>query len=158
ERQFGPPSRGGAVGRLGVIIGIAAGAVISLTLDLVLAANTGSASAEALAVSQREAIATSIATTRQFADSRLSIARANYDSIRRAFAAGQTTKAALDAARSERGCTKGGRQHGSECRARGSRCEERECAATKLLSVASQGRAGAKCTVRARLRRRHSNG
>jgi len=101
ERQFGPPSRGGAVGRLGVIIGIAAGAVISLTLGLVLGANTGSASAEALAVSQREAIATSIATTRQFADSRLSIARANYDSIRRAFAAGQTTKAALDAARRE---------------------------------------------------------
>jgi hypothetical protein len=100
ERQFGPSS-GGTAGRLGVIIGIAAGAVISLTIGLVLGANTGSASAEALAVSQREAIATSMATTRQFADSRLAIARANYDSIRRAFAAGQTTKAALDAARKE---------------------------------------------------------
>ncbi len=102
ERQFGPSSSGGRMpGRLGVIIGIAAGAVISLTLGLVLGANTGSASAEALAASQREAIATSIATTRQFADSRLAIARANYDSLRRAFAAGQTTKASLDAARKE---------------------------------------------------------
>jgi hypothetical protein len=100
ERQFGPSS-GGTAGRLGVIIGIAAGAVIALTLGLVLGANTGSASAEALAMSQREAMATSIATTRQFADSRLAIARANYDSIRRAFAAGQTTKAAFDAARKE---------------------------------------------------------
>jgi hypothetical protein len=102
ERQFGPPSDGRrTVGRLGVIIGIAAGAVIALTLGLVLGANTGSASAEALAASQREAIATSIATTRQFADSRLAIARANYDSIRRAFATGLTTKAVLDAARKE---------------------------------------------------------
>ena len=100
ERQFGPSS-GGTAGRLGVIIGIAAGAVIALTLGLVLGANTGSASAEALAVSQREAMATSIATTRQFADSRLALARANYDSIRRAFAAGQATKAALDMARKE---------------------------------------------------------
>jgi len=100
ERQFGSPS-GGTAGRLGVIIGIAAGAVIALTLGLVLGANTGSASAEALAVSQREAMATSIATTRQFADSRLALARANYDSMRRAFAAGQVTKAALDLARKE---------------------------------------------------------
>src|SRR5690349_9786490 len=100
ERQFGPSS-GGTAGRLGVIIGIAAGAVIALTLGLVLGANTGSASAEALAVSQREAMATSIATTRQFADSRLAIARATYDSVRRAFAAGLTTKAALDMARKE---------------------------------------------------------
>ncbi len=100
EQQFGPSS-GGTAGRLGVIIGIAAGAVISLTLGLVVGASTGSASAEALAVNQREAIATSIATTRQFADSRLTMARANYDSIRRLFAVGQATKAALDMARKE---------------------------------------------------------
>jgi len=100
ERQFGPSS-GGTAGRLGVIIGIAAGAVISLTLGLVLGANTGSASAEALAVSQREAAATSIATKRQFADSRLAIARANYDSVRRAYGLGRATKNALDSARTE---------------------------------------------------------
>jgi hypothetical protein len=102
EQQFGPSSHGGGrAGRLGVIIGIAAGAVISLTLGLVLGANTGSASAEALAVSQREAAATSIATSRQFADSRLAIARANYDSVLHAYKLGDATKAALDIARME---------------------------------------------------------
>ena len=100
EQQFGPLS-GGTAGRLGVIIGIAAGAVIALTLGLVLGANTGSASAEALAVSQREAAATSIATKRQFADSRLAIARAIYDSIRHAYELGRATKGSLDSARLE---------------------------------------------------------
>jgi hypothetical protein len=100
ERQFGAPP---AVfnRRLVTVAGIAAGAVISLTIGLVLGANTGPAAAEGLAASQREAAATSIATSRQFAASRLAIARATYDSIRRAFEAGQATKAQLDNAKAE---------------------------------------------------------
>src|SRR6185312_822308 len=87
--------------RLGVVIGIAAGAVFALTLGLVLGMNTGPASAEGLAASQREAAATTISTSRQFAASRLALARATYDSIRRAYDAGQATKVALENAKRE---------------------------------------------------------
>ena len=100
ERQFGA-SRAVSIGRLGTVIGIAAGAVLSLTIGLVLGANTGAASAEALSASRREAVATSIATSRQFAASRLAMARAYYDSIRRAFDGGQATKEQLDHAKAE---------------------------------------------------------
>jgi hypothetical protein len=63
--------------------------------------NTGRASAEVLAANQREVAATGLATSRQFASSRLEIARAIYDSVRRAYAAGHATKAAVDHAKLE---------------------------------------------------------
>jgi hypothetical protein len=100
EQQFGPAPVP-RIRRLGLVIGIAAGAVFSVTAGLVLGMNTGAASAEQLATSQREAMATSIATSRQFAASRLTIARTNYDSIRRAYSSGKTTKAALENAKTE---------------------------------------------------------
>jgi hypothetical protein len=100
ERQFGAP-RHAHTGKIVAVIGIAAGAVLTLTTGLVLGMNTGPAAAEVLAANQREVAATGLATSRQFASSRLEIARAIYDSVRRAYAAGQATKAALDHAKSE---------------------------------------------------------
>ena len=100
EQQFGPPAAV-SIGRLAAVIGIAAGTVFTLTVGLVLGARTGAASAQALSASQREAVATSIATSRQFAASHLALARATYDSIRRAFDAGHATKTQLQNAKSE---------------------------------------------------------
>jgi hypothetical protein len=100
ERQFGP-SRPARTRRIAALVGIAAGAVLALTTGLVLGMNTGPASAEVLATNQREVAATSLATSRQFASSRLAMARATYDSVRRAYAAGRATEAALNHAKSE---------------------------------------------------------
>jgi len=100
ELQFGQ-THPGHTGRIVAVIGIAAGAVLTLTTGLVLGMNTGPAAAQELAANQREVAATSLATSRQFASSRLEIARAAYDSIRRAYLAGQVTKAAVDHAKSE---------------------------------------------------------
>ena len=100
ELQFGT-SRPAPIGKIVALIGIAAGAVLTLTTGLVLGMNTGPAAAEVLAANQREVAATSLATSRQFASSRLAIARATYDSIRRAYAAGKATKTDLDHAKSE---------------------------------------------------------
>ncbi len=99
-RQFGP-SRPAPVGKIVTVVGIAAGAVFALTTGLVLGMNTGPAAAEALATNQRDVAATSLATTRQFASSGLTLARAVYDSVRRAYAMGRATKADLDKAKSE---------------------------------------------------------
>jgi hypothetical protein len=102
ELQFGGgPSRPAHIGKIVALIGIAAGTVLTLTIGLVLGMNTGPASAEVLAANQREVAATSLATSRQFASSRLAMARATYDSIRRAYDSGLATKAALDNAKSE---------------------------------------------------------
>ncbi len=102
EFQFGPPpSRPARLGKIVAVVGIAAGAVFALTTGLVLGMNTGPAAAEALAANQREVAATSLATTRQFASSRLALARAVYDSVRRAYALGRATRADLDNAKSE---------------------------------------------------------
>jgi hypothetical protein len=100
ERQFGP-SRPARMGKIIALVGVAAGAVFTLSVGLVLGLNTARASADVLTANQREAAATSLATTRQFASSRLAMARATYDSVRRAYEAGQVTKAALDKAKSE---------------------------------------------------------
>jgi hypothetical protein len=103
EQQFDPfhHAHTSRIRHLGVLIGIAAGAVIILTTGLVLGMNTDRASAEGLAASQRDALATTIATSRQFAASRLDIARAHYDSVRRAYEAGRATQAALENAKRE---------------------------------------------------------
>jgi len=109
EVQFGMSERSAVAGssrasrarRIGVLVGVAAGAVFTLTVGLVFGMNTGAASAEGLAASQREAVATTITTSRQFAASRLALARASYDSIRRAYDAGRVTKVALDNAKRE---------------------------------------------------------
>lgn len=107
ESQFGrdilrsEPSRAARVRRLGVVVGIAAGAVFALTVGLILGMNTGAASAEGLAASQREAVATTITTSRQFAASRLALARAVYDSVRRAYEVGRATRMALENAKRE---------------------------------------------------------
>lgn len=100
ELQFGR-SQTARLGRIVAVIGIAAGAVFALTTGLVLGMNTGPAAAEALATNQREVAATSLATTRQFASSSLMLARAIYDSVRRAYAEGRATKTELDNAKSE---------------------------------------------------------
>lgn len=100
DAQFGAP-RPARTGKIVAWIGIAAGAVFALTAGLVLGMNTGPASAEVLAANQREVAATSIATSRQFASSRLAIVRATYDSVRRAYEAGTATRAALENAKSE---------------------------------------------------------
>ena len=100
EVQFGA-ARSARVGKIVTVIGIAAGAVFALTAGLVLGMNTGPASAQVLATAQRDAAATSVATSRQFASSRLAMAHAVYDSVRRAYAIGQATKAELDVAKSE---------------------------------------------------------
>lgn len=100
ELQFGA-SRPARPGRIVAVIGIAAGGVFALTTGLMLGMSTGPAAADALAANQREVAATSLATTRQFASSRLALARAVYDSVRRAYAVGRATKADLDKAKSE---------------------------------------------------------
>ena len=100
EAQFDLPSRARAR-RFGIVIGIAAGAVMMLTIGLVLGAATGYASAENVGERQREAAEMRIATRRQFAVSRLSVARANYESVRREFEAGKVTRAALQNAKTE---------------------------------------------------------
>jgi hypothetical protein len=100
ERQFGR-SRPPRMGKIVALIGIAAGAVFTLSVGLVLGMNTGRASAEVVTANQREVAATSLATTRQFASSRLAMARATFDSVRREYEAGRATKAALDSAKSE---------------------------------------------------------
>src|SRR5438552_283515 len=48
ERQFEPAARTSRTRRLGMVIGLAMGAVITLTIGLVLGASTGYASAEVL--------------------------------------------------------------------------------------------------------------
>jgi hypothetical protein len=99
EQQFDPPRTRGR--RLGMVIGLVAGGVCTLTVGLVLGAATGYASAENLSVRQREATVSSVTSRRQFAAMRLELARANYDAVRRDFEAGRTTAAALRSARAE---------------------------------------------------------
>ncbi|MGH7618950.1 MAG: hypothetical protein ACREPM_17155 [Gemmatimonadaceae bacterium] len=100
ETQFGR-ERPARTGKIVALIGIAAGAVFALTTGLMLGMSTGPASAAVLAANQREVAATSVATSRQFASSRLAIARATYDSVRRDYEAGRATRAALENAKSE---------------------------------------------------------
>ena len=100
ERQFEPPRYAGAR-RLGIVIGIAAGAVVMLTIGLVLGASTGYASAEAVDARHREAVANTIATRRQVAEMRLNAARANYEMVRRDFDAGRATQADVRTAKAE---------------------------------------------------------
>jgi hypothetical protein len=100
ENQFEPPRRGGAR-RVGMVIGVAAGAVVILTIGLVLGASTGYASAEAVDARHREAVANGIATRRQVAEMRLNAARANYEMIRRDVDAGKATQAELRTAKAE---------------------------------------------------------
>jgi hypothetical protein len=104
EMQFDTPRSDRRAGRLGVVIGMAAGGVVTLTIGLVLGAATGYASAEGLNERQREAAAAAannIATRRQFAAMRLEMARASYDEVRREVEAGRATRAALQAAKTE---------------------------------------------------------
>src|SRR5262249_44376163 len=100
ELQFGPRAHP-RVGKIVAVIGIAAGGIFALTAVLVRGMNTGPVSGEMLATNQREVAATSLATSRQFASSRLAMARAVYDSVRRVYAAGQATRADVDKAKSE---------------------------------------------------------
>jgi hypothetical protein len=99
ERQF-DAVRSTRAGRLGLMIGLAAGAVFTLTVGLVLGAATGYASAENLEARHREA-ATKAGTQRQFARMRLDLARTNYDAVRRDFDAGLSNAGALRAAKAE---------------------------------------------------------
>jgi hypothetical protein len=103
ERQFGvPPSM--RVRRLGMVIGIAAGAVMMLTIGLILGAATGYASAEGVSERQREVVtvaANTEGTIRQYAAMRLDLARANYEAVRRDVEAGRSTRAELQTAQAE---------------------------------------------------------
>lgn len=100
EQQFEQPRYAGAR-RLGIVIGIAAGAVVILTIGLVLGASTGYASAEAVDARHREAVANGIATRRQVAEMRLNAARANYEMVRRDLDGGKATQADLRTAKAE---------------------------------------------------------
>src|SRR6185369_5885028 len=75
ETQFDAP-RVARARRIGIAIGLAAGAVMTLTLGLVLGAVTGYASAKELAMTP-SAATTTLASRRQFAATRLDVARAN---------------------------------------------------------------------------------
>lgn len=99
EQQFDMPRTRGQ--RIGLVIGLAAGGVFTLTVGLVLGAATGYASAENVSARQREAAVNSVTSRRQFAAMRLDLARANYDAVRRDFEAGRTTAAALRSAKTE---------------------------------------------------------
>jgi hypothetical protein len=104
EMQFDAPRNVARAGRLGMVIGMAAGGVVTLTIGLVLGAATGYASAEGLNERQREAAAAAAnnsATRRQFAAMRLAMARTSYDEVRREVEAGRATRATLQAAKSE---------------------------------------------------------
>jgi len=99
ERQF-DAVRSTRAGRLGLMIGLAAGAVFTLTVGLVLGAATGYASAENLEARHREA-ATKAGTQREAARMRLDLVRTNYEAVRRDFDAGRATESALRAAKAE---------------------------------------------------------
>jgi hypothetical protein len=99
EQQFDVPRSRGR--RIGTVIGLAAGGVITLTVGLVLGAATGYASAENLSARQREAAVNGVASRRQFAAMRLDLARANYEAVRRDFDAGRATAAAVRSAKVE---------------------------------------------------------
>ncbi len=88
--------------RLGLILGVAAGALVTLTIGLAVGASARYASAEGLSERQRsEAVAISNATRRQFATMRLELARANYDVVRREVAAGTVARRELQTAKAE---------------------------------------------------------
>jgi hypothetical protein len=99
EQQFDVPRTRGK--RLGMVIGLAAGGVFTLTVGLVLGAATGYASAENLNARRREATVTAVTSRRQFATMRLDLARANYDAVRRDFEAGRATADAVRSAKAE---------------------------------------------------------
>ena len=99
EQQFGVPLTRGR--RLGMVIGLAAGGVFTLTVGLVLGAATGYASAENVSARQREATVNAVTSRRQFATMRLDLARANYDAVRRDFEAGRATADAVRSAKAE---------------------------------------------------------
>ena len=99
EQQFDMPRTRGQ--RIGMVIGLAAGGVFTLTVGLVLGAATGYASAENLSARQRAATVNAVTSRRQFAAMRLDLARANYDAVRRDFEAGRATAAALRSAKTE---------------------------------------------------------
>jgi hypothetical protein len=99
EQQFDVPRSRRR--RIGMLIGLAAGGVFTLTVGLVLGAATGYASAENLSARQREATVNTITSRRQFATMRLDLARTNYDAVRRDFEAGRATADAVRSAKAE---------------------------------------------------------
>jgi hypothetical protein len=99
EQQFGVPRTRGR--RVGLVIGLAAGGVFTLTVGLVLGAATGYASAENVSARQREATVNAVTSRRQFAAMRLDLARENYDAVRRDFEAGRATADAVRSAKAE---------------------------------------------------------
>ncbi|HTE44735.1 MAG TPA: hypothetical protein VK636_05780, partial [Gemmatimonadaceae bacterium] len=100
ELQFESP-RGARMRRFGMVVGLAAGAVITLTIGLVLGASTGYASAEVLDARQREATATTIVTKRQLATVRLDLARLNSENVYHAFERGAASRAAVRASEAQ---------------------------------------------------------
>jgi len=100
EQQFAP-ARVVRWGRVGMMVGLAAGAVLCLTVGLVLGAVGGYASAAGLNARDREVPNNTTSARRQFTKSRLEIARANYDSVQRDVAAGKASTAALTRAKEE---------------------------------------------------------
>jgi len=101
DLQFDAPRSRPTV-RLGLILGMAAGALVTLTIGLAVGASARYASAEGLSERRRsEAAAISNATRRQFATMRLELARANYDVVRREVAAGTVARVELQTAKAE---------------------------------------------------------
>src|SRR3954469_2403791 len=86
-------------GRVGTVVGLAAGAVFCLTVGLVLGAVTGYASAAG--VNARAIPDNNASAQRQFAKARLAVARANYEAARRDLATGKATAESVARAKAE---------------------------------------------------------
>src|ERR1043165_2590340 len=100
QSLFEPP-RHWNVRRYAIAAAVVFGAVLTLSVGLIVGASTGFASVEVLDARKREADLASMATARQLASLRLELAQANYNTVEREVAAGTATKAELRLAKQE---------------------------------------------------------
>src|SRR5262245_6807057 len=87
--------------RIGMIAGLAAGAVVTLTIGLVLGASTSYASAEVVTERQRAATENAVARSQEFAALRMRLARTNYDRVKSDVEKGSASSEQLRVAQSE---------------------------------------------------------
>src|SRR5205085_2624681 len=82
DRHFGPMPRPKS-SRIGLAVGLAMGAIITLPIGLVLGARTGYASAAMLEARERDSAERTMVAQRQVAVMRRDLARLDYEGIRR---------------------------------------------------------------------------
>ena len=87
--------------RVALIAGLAAGAVFTLTVGLILGASTSYASAEELTVRQRVATASAVELGHRFAALRMQLARTSFERVKADFDRGKASDSALHAAQAE---------------------------------------------------------